>query len=55
MEGLIRAGMEGARRLDDWYEAGATHLSVNSMDAGHNGVGGHLAALEQTAKALDLR
>jgi probable F420-dependent oxidoreductase len=55
MEGVIRAGMEGARRIDDWYEEGATHLSVNSMEAGHDGVGGHLAALEETAKALDHR
>jgi probable F420-dependent oxidoreductase len=33
-----------------WREAGATHLSVNTMGAGLGGVDGHLAALESAAE-----
>jgi probable F420-dependent oxidoreductase len=42
---------EGVRR---WREAGATHVSVNTMGAGLGGVDGHLAALAQAADALGL-
>jgi probable F420-dependent oxidoreductase len=42
---------EGIRR---WREAGASHVSVNTMGAGLGGVDGHLAALTQAAGALDL-
>jgi probable F420-dependent oxidoreductase len=42
---------EGVRR---WREAGATHVSVNTMGAGLGGVDGHLAALTQAAGALEL-
>jgi probable F420-dependent oxidoreductase len=37
-----------------WRAAGASHLSVNTMGAGLATVDQHLAALEETAKALDL-
>ena len=39
---------------DRWQEAGASHLSVNTMRAGLATVEQHLAALEQAASALDL-
>jgi hypothetical protein len=42
---------EGIRR---WREAGASHVSVNTMGAGLGGVDGHLAALAQVAAALDM-
>jgi hypothetical protein len=37
-----------------WRDAGATHLSVNTMGAGLGGVDGHLDALEQAAEALGI-
>jgi probable F420-dependent oxidoreductase len=37
-----------------WRDAGATHLSVNTMGAGLGGVDGHLDALEQSAEALGI-
>jgi probable F420-dependent oxidoreductase len=37
-----------------WERAGATHLSVNTMGVGLQGVAGHLEALAQAAEALDL-
>jgi probable F420-dependent oxidoreductase len=59
-------GMEGraswtgsAEELDDlarrWRESGATHLAVNTMNAGLRSVDEHLAALETAAEALGLR
>jgi probable F420-dependent oxidoreductase len=54
MEGRIQAGEEAARHADKWRETGASHLTVDTMRAGYEGVGGHLDALEVTAKALDL-
>ncbi|HWT47821.1 MAG TPA: LLM class F420-dependent oxidoreductase [Mycobacterium sp.] len=59
-EGL---GMEGrinwtgdrdkaASDIADWKAAGATHLSVNTMNAGLANVDDHLAALEQVAADL---
>ena len=58
-------GMEGrvswtgdADKLTDhagrWRTAGASHLSVNTMNAGLDTVDQHLAALEQAAQALGL-
>ncbi|MFC7383335.1 LLM class F420-dependent oxidoreductase [Sphaerisporangium rhizosphaerae] len=38
-----------------WREAGATHIAVNTMNAGLAGVEGHLAALETVAATLGLR
>jgi len=43
-----------ARHVQRWRDAGATHLSVNTMRAGFTSVDGHLAALESTAEALGL-
>jgi probable F420-dependent oxidoreductase len=54
MEGRIQAGEEAARQAEKWRETGASHLSVDTMRAGYEGVGGHLNALELTAKALGL-
>ncbi|HEV2370537.1 MAG TPA: LLM class F420-dependent oxidoreductase [Streptosporangiaceae bacterium] len=45
---------ELATQADSWRQAGATHLSVNTMRAGLSTVDQHLAALEQAAKALGL-
>jgi probable F420-dependent oxidoreductase len=58
-------GMEGrvvwrgsADKLVDhvgsWRDAGASHLSVNTMGAGLGGVDGHLQALAEAAEALQL-
>jgi probable F420-dependent oxidoreductase len=58
MEGRVswRPGNTGrlAARVDGWREAGATHLSVNTMGAGLADVDGHLAALSEVAAALGL-
>ncbi|MCU4184685.1 LLM class F420-dependent oxidoreductase [Acidiferrimicrobium sp. IK] len=43
-----------ARRGEEWRSAGASHLAVNTMGAGLDGVEGHLEALRQAAEALDL-
>jgi probable F420-dependent oxidoreductase len=44
-----------AEQADRWRDAGATHLAVNTMNAGLASVGDHLGALEQAAVALGLR
>jgi probable F420-dependent oxidoreductase len=60
---LAGFGMEGrvtwtgdrdkvAADIAAWQAAGATHVSVNTMNAGLAGVDGHLAALEQVADDL---
>jgi probable F420-dependent oxidoreductase len=58
MEGQVSWSDEGAdklvRQADRWRDAGATHLSVNTMRAGLDGVEGHLAALRAAASALGL-
>ena len=58
MEGRVSWGTEGVERLVDhterWRNAGATHLSINTMGAGLASVDEHLAALETTATALEL-
>jgi hypothetical protein len=41
--------VEHARR---WREAGATHVSVNTMHADLKGTDAHVAALEELASAL---
>jgi probable F420-dependent oxidoreductase len=41
-------------RTGTWREAGASHLSVNTMGAGLPGADGHLAALARVAETLDL-
>ncbi|HZA10750.1 LLM class F420-dependent oxidoreductase [Mycobacterium sp.] len=54
MEGRISGGGdadETAEALRRWAEAGATHVSVNTMGAGLRSVDDHLAALAATAQA----
>ncbi|HEY2444061.1 MAG TPA: hypothetical protein VGI31_13050, partial [Streptosporangiaceae bacterium] len=41
-------------KADGWRQAGASNLSVNTMDAGFADLGEHLAALEQAAGELGL-
>jgi probable F420-dependent oxidoreductase len=58
MEGRVTfAGDAGdvIARARAWEEAGASHLSVNTMRTGLVSVDQHLAALEQTAEALGLK
>jgi probable F420-dependent oxidoreductase len=56
MEGRINWGEGGpgplAEHADRWRGAGATHLSVNTMNAGLQGVDGHLEALTRAAEAM---
>jgi hypothetical protein len=40
-----------AAAMRQWQEAGATHLSVNTMGAGLKTVDDHLAALAKAAEA----
>jgi probable F420-dependent oxidoreductase len=58
MEGRVSWSERGAEQLADhagrWRDAGATHVSVNTMGAGLGGVDGHLAALTEVAEALGL-
>jgi probable F420-dependent oxidoreductase len=58
MEGRVSWGDGGQAKLAEharrWRDAGATHLSVNTMDAGLPSVDGHLAVLASAAEALDL-
>ena len=58
MEGRVSWGEGGAAKLVDhvgrWRDAGATHVSVNTMGAGLGAVDGHLAALTAAADALGL-
>ncbi len=59
MEGRVswseRGPDEVARRVGKWRDAGATHVSVNTMGAGLASVDDHLAALTVVAGALGLR
>ncbi len=59
MEGRVSWGEEGApklvRQIEKWRETGATHVSINTMNAGLGAVDAHLAALTQVADALGLR
>jgi probable F420-dependent oxidoreductase len=43
-----------AARTAQWRSAGATHLSINTMGAGFDGVDGHLAALAKAAETLEI-
>ena len=40
------------KQADEWRAFGATHLSVNTMNAGLQGPDAHLARLEQAIQAL---
>jgi probable F420-dependent oxidoreductase len=59
MEGRVswsEGGMEQVvERIGAWRDAGASHLSVNTMGAGLQSVDDHLGALSELAEALDLR
>jgi len=58
MEGRVSWSDAGAEKLvhqvGRWRDAGATHVSINTMNAGLGSVGGHLEALATTARALEL-
>jgi probable F420-dependent oxidoreductase len=57
MEGRISWTGDAGKLTDHagrWLKAGASHLSVNTMNAGLATVDQHLAALEQAAQALGL-
>ncbi|MGO9560640.1 MAG: LLM class F420-dependent oxidoreductase [Acidimicrobiales bacterium] len=58
MEGRISQRPGGTEKLIDhagrWREAGATHISVNTMAAGLDGVDAHLEALAEAAEGLEL-
>jgi hypothetical protein len=41
-----------ARELSAWKDAGATHVSISTMDAGLATVDDHLAVLTSVAEAL---
>lgn len=55
MEGRINLGSDGAPPVDEqiaaWREAGATHLSINTMRAGFTTVDEHIAALASASEA----
>jgi probable F420-dependent oxidoreductase len=40
---------------DQWRESGATHIAINTMNAGLGSVDEHLAALQATAETLGVR
>ena len=56
MEGRVNWTADGVGKLvdhaDRWREVGATHLSINTMNAGLATVDDHLAALDAAAKEL---
>ena len=58
MEGRVSwtdAGLEKVvEQVGRWRDAGATHVSINTMNAGLGSVDGHLEALATTARALEL-
>ena len=57
MEGRVSWRDGGAAQVVDhvhrWREAGATHVSINTMGAGFEGATRHLQALDEVARALD--
>ncbi len=59
MEGGVRWSGDDpdrlARQVDKWRSAGATHLSIDTMRGGFDGVDAHLAALAQAAEILGIR
>ena len=58
MEGRVSWSDAGVEKLVDhvgrWRDAGATHVSINTMNAGLGSVQGHLDALATAAEALEL-
>ena len=58
MEGRASWGPSGLEAVVEqaglWSSAGATHLSINTMQAGFRSVDEHLAALAKTAERLGI-
>jgi probable F420-dependent oxidoreductase len=58
MEGRVSWGEQGVDQIVDhigrWRDAEATHVSINTMNAGLASIDDHLAALDAAAKALAL-
>jgi hypothetical protein len=58
MEGRVSWSDAGVGKLvhqvGRWRDAGATHVSINTMNAGLGSLGGHLEVLGTTARALEL-
>ena len=58
MEGRVTWTDAGVGKLvhqvGRWRDSGATHVAINTMNAGLGSVDGHLDALETTARALEL-
>jgi hypothetical protein len=56
LEGRVSWGDGGAEKLAEqaarWQEAGATHLSINTMGAGLASIEDHLDALESGIQAI---
>jgi probable F420-dependent oxidoreductase len=52
--GMTRGVEVAADHVGRWRSAGATHLGVNTMGMGTVGVDGHIAALAELARAIDL-
>lgn len=56
MEGRVSWGSGGLDKVVDhvgrWRDAGATHLSINTMGAGFDNLGAHLEALAEVARAV---
>ena len=55
MEGRLNAGSSPeklAQHVDRWREAGATHLSINTMGAGLKGADAHIEALRRAAEVV---
>jgi len=59
MEGRVSwtdaGAAQAASQVEQWRQAGATHLSINTMGAGLKAVDDHLGALEAAASAVGLR
>ena len=56
IEGRVSVAAEGVEAAAElghrWVEAGATHVSVNTMDAGYSTPGEHIAAIEAFKQAF---
>jgi probable F420-dependent oxidoreductase len=56
IEGRVSVAVEGVEAAAElahrWVEAGATHVSVNTMDAGYSTPGEHIAAIEAFKQAF---
>jgi hypothetical protein len=59
MEGRITLAQQGIDQLDDvarqWREAGATHVGINTMNAGLPSIEDHLQVLKRCAEVLKLK